>query len=128
MNHLVNCGEPLSEPFRDYYFKKVSRIVASVSQTFLCNIPYVHVYIQNVRKLRMVFGMWIVYQAILQRGTPLLGNKQLPVMNVYQKAPLVLLWNVIVFAFTCTNVTTNATFLITGTYANTFIVFIPSHK
>ena len=41
MNHLVNCGEPLSEPFRDYYFKKVSRIVASVSQTFLFNIPYI---------------------------------------------------------------------------------------
>ena len=39
-NHLANCGEPLSEPFRDYCFKKVSRIVASVSQTFLCNIPY----------------------------------------------------------------------------------------
>ena len=76
----------------------------------------------------MVFGMWIAYQAILQRGTPLPGNKLLPVMTVYQIAPLVLLWNVTVFAFTCTNVTTNATLLIMGTYASTFIVFIPYHK
>ena len=49
INHLANCGEPLSEPFRDCYFKKVSRIVASVSQTFLCNIPYVQIIHMYVR-------------------------------------------------------------------------------
>ena len=56
MNHLANCGEPLSEPlsepFRDYCFKKVSRIVASVLQTFLCNIPYIAIKSKQTRIIK----------------------------------------------------------------------------
>ena len=76
----------------------------------------------------MVCGTWIVCQAILLRDTLLPDAKVLPVMNVHQKAELVLPQNANFFAFTCTNVTTNATLLITVTYVSTFIELIPFHK
>ena len=66
----------------------------------------------------MTSSMWIVCQAILLRGTPLPETRLLPVMNVYQKVPPVPPWNATVFAFTCTNVTTNAILLIMVTCAS----------
>lgn len=44
----------------------------------------------------------------LEGYTLLLDARLLPVMNVHQKVEFVLPWNANVFAFTCTNVTTNA--------------------
>ena len=90
-----------------------------------CGYLHIHNNINNFRKPMMASGMWIVCQAILLRGTLLPDTRLLPVMNVYQKVPLVPPWNATVFVFTCTNVTTNATLLIMITCASTFIMFIP---
>lgn len=76
----------------------------------------------------MVCGTWIVCQAILLGGTLLPDAKLLPVMSVHYKAEFVLPQNAIFFAFTCTNVTANATPLIMVTFVNTSIEFIPFHK